>query len=251
MKLIIASFVVGAFTAAVGVETYNITQIHHARQLQNGTSVIAPKLSSKSKVRGGSGRVINLTSIKLTSRQLAVLAYAKKVAIEDGNPSPETFQALLFQETKAGGMKSFRVAGHDMGLATNKRYYGIGQVKLSAAKDVLKRYPSLNRFSETGTFKTDEEIIANLILNDEFNIRISSKYLLMASPSSDMEVKVTSYNQGAAGAKRVDPGTWHYNVGVRAHKINVIAPANRALPSNRRDADKSNMSGPVFVSMLD
>lgn len=162
-----------------------------------GTSVIAPKAD---KLVGGSDIAILLPE-KLTSDQMRVLNFAYKTSKEDGHKHPELLQAILLQETKAGGVNSYKVAGQEFGLKTNERYYGLAQIKLTAARDVLKTYPELKNKYEFHT-DTDEEIIAQLIMNDDFNIEVASKYLLIISKySKDSNFIIAAYNKGVGGAR--------------------------------------------------
>ena len=177
-----------------------------------GTVVLAQKAYHN--VKGGNTQRAFLVPKNLTPRQVEILKIAYQIAKEDGYRNPEILQGLILQESKAGGLKSYRVAGHELGAKTQyTKYYGVGQIKLIAAKEVLKKHPEMWKFMQT---REDEEIIANLILNDEFNIRIASKYLLFANNGKVDNMAITAYNQGQAGAKNLNPDTWHYTVKVRA-----------------------------------
>lgn len=196
-----------------------------------GTAVIA----QKSRIKGGNPAVINLSGERITTHQMKILNLAKHVAMEDGNV-PEDFQGVVFQETKAGGMKQFRVAGQESGLSTMKRYYGVTQIKLAAAWDVLGRFPEMHRFAESGKFTTDEELVANLILNDEFNVRMGSKYYrLVCSNGVSRDRCITRYNQGVAGAATVDPSNWHYTREVKRHVQTTIKPLNTIAKTQGKD----------------
>lgn len=197
-----------------------MADVYHTEKL--GTSVISPKTLQK----GGNSFTIRLGN--LTSKQIEVLRFAKDVAIQDGNPHPEAFQSILMQETHACDyVLGFRVAGQEMGLKPTKRYYGCGQVKLTAAWDVLKRYPDLHKFSERGTFSTSDELLAHLILDDEFNIRVASKYFMMVGgKKASLKRKITAYNQGLTGSYKVDINKWHYTVGVSKHMKGVVKDVN-------------------------
>lgn len=187
-----------------------------------GTSVISPKTLQK----GGNSFTIRIG--ELTSKQIETLRFAKDVAIKDGNPHPEAFQSVLMQETHACDYAlGFRVAGHKQGLRPMKRYYGCGQLKLVAAWDVLKRFPELHQHAETGKFTTNDELIAHLILDDEFNIRMSSKYFMMVTgKKSSLKRRITAYNQGLTGSYKVDINKWHYTVAVSKHMKGVVKDVN-------------------------
>lgn len=179
-----------------------------------GTSVI----SVPAEIGGtGGGLAIKLPS-NLTSQQAMLLALAYDIAKKDGHRYPQLLQGILLQETRAGEMDSYKVAGQEFGLKTNERYYGIMQIKLSAAKDVLTRYPALRNDFGFHT-RTDEEIIAKLIENQEFNLSVASKYLLVLKTSGYDTVKqlALAYNQGAGGARAKNPETNHYSLGVMAN----------------------------------
>lgn len=188
MLSILATFAIGVATAAT---TLPITT--------HPTSVI--QVPADNGVKGG-GLIINLPK-NPTHTQADVLAIAYRTAKKDGHKHPELLQGILLQESKAGGLSSYKVAGQEFGLTVNKRYYGIGQLKVSAAKDVLNRYPSMWREFGFQT-RTDEEIIAKLIENDAFNISIASKYLLILQSQgagSSPQQLAAAYNQGVAGAE--------------------------------------------------
>ena len=178
-----------------------------------GTSVVATK---SDKTLGGTG-VAFLLPDNLTKDQYAVLNKAYTQAKQDGHKSPEILQGILLQETKAGAMRSYKVAGQE--LNSKEKYYGLGQIKLGAAKDVLKTWPEL--YSKYGFHtKEDEEIIAHLILNDDFNIEVASKYLKLlrdrSSNKSDNFI-IAAYNRGLGGAKELgnQVANFHYVKGVR------------------------------------
>lgn len=164
----------------------------------------------------GGGMAIEMPENPST-RQARVLTMAYEIAERDGHRYPQLLQGILLQETRAGGIARYAVAGGEFGLATNKRYYGLGQIKLSAAKDVLKAYPELWQQFNFHT-RLDEEIIAKLIENDEFNISIASKYLLILRSygySTPHEL-AKAYNMGPGGARRAG-ATTHYSEGVMRH----------------------------------
>lgn len=115
---------------------------------------------------------------------------------------PETVQAIAIQETHAGTYKWTRygIVG-DRGAGFGQKSYGVMQVKIETAKDVLKRYPYL------GSFETDEHLMVALLTDDEFNIRIAAHYFKMLYERfGDWRKAVTSYNAGPSnGAIGRDP----------------------------------------------
>lgn len=168
----------------------------------------------------GGGLVIDLPA-NPTSRQAQLLTLAFETAKADGHRYPQLLQGILMQETRAGEMSSYKVAGGEFGLPTNKRYYGVAQIKLSAARDVLKKFPYMWKSFEFHT-RTDEEIIAKLIENDTFNIAVASKYLIILERSgySTPHQLAIAYNRGPTGARSEGKVT-DYSKGVMRHVKNV------------------------------
>lgn len=177
----------------------------------NGTAVIA----AKTHIKWSDARAMVLPA-NLTEKQGELLTYAYKVAKADGHKHPEYYQGLIYQESKAGGMKGYEVAGHEYGLKPMERYYGVPQLKLAAVKDVLKLWPIL------GAFRTEEEIVAKLITDDKWAIRVGSKYLLLMGKNTSVEQSLVAYNRGKAGSVGVDPSTNHYATSIRYHVKNVV-----------------------------
>jgi hypothetical protein len=158
----------------------------------------------------------------LTEDQSRLLTLAYEAANRVGLEHPEILQGIIFQESKAGGMRSFKVAGHEFGLKANQRYYGVSQLKLSAAKDAVKFDPTIKARYNFHT-DTDEELIANLILNDEFNLEIASLYLKLITEkySNDKAYVIAAFNKGPTGAKRVNPSALDYVIKVKNHIRNL------------------------------
>lgn len=179
------------------------------------TSVENSVLASK----GKGGNFAMEMPENLTTKQQKILQMAYDIAKSDGHKNPEILQGIVYQESKAGGMKMFRVAGQSFGLKTNERYYGVSQLKLSAAKDVLKAYPHLKSLLQTDT---DEEIIAYLITDDNFNLQVASKYLMMMPTNWSLDKKVAAYNRGSTGVERVDVANFKYVNEVKRHVDTTI-----------------------------
>lgn len=191
MKLTIS--ILTFFTVIFGVSV----SVYHLSTTKLKTAVIAPKTG---KSIGGSDAAI-LIPDNLSNDQRRILNFAYKTSKEDGHKHPELLQAIILQESKAGGMKSYKVGGQEFGLKSNERYYGVSQIKLSATRDVLKVFPELMHKHKLQT-DTDEEIIAHLIMNDEFNIEIASKYLiLIGRHNKDTNFIIAAYNKGVGGAR--------------------------------------------------
>lgn len=87
---------------------------------------------------------------------------------------PETMVAIAYQETRGGRYKftPHGVVGDSFARFGN-RSYGVMQVKISAAREVLRRHPGL------GTFPTDEHLLVALLTDHVFNIRVASLYFQM------------------------------------------------------------------------
>jgi hypothetical protein len=166
------------------------------------TSVIAEK---PGKQVGNQAAVV--LPATLSSKQHRLLNLAYEVAKETGFRSPEMVQAVLLQETQAGGMRSYRVAnpGRDA-------YFGPMQVKLSAARDVLMANPSMWSKYNFHT-RTDDEVKANLILNDRFNIDIAARYLALLNRQYGFTGRdlLNAYNRGPGGVRFVG-SDFHYAV---------------------------------------
>lgn len=171
------------------------------------TSVPTAVIGEKPNGTVGNQVVVKLPE-NLTLDQSRMLALAYEFAKSDGHQSPELVQGVLLQETRAGGMDSFRVANPGP-----EAYFGPMQIKLATAKDVLKRHPALYTKYKFHT-RTDDEIRAHLILNDRFNLEVGSKYLLMLQNEFGFRGRqlMNAYNRGPGGVHAVDD-SFHYAVG--------------------------------------
>ena len=167
---------------------------------------------------------------KLSRKQADLLLYAYGIAKSDGHKDPSVLQGLIWQESRAGGFKGYEVAGDEFGLRFGKRYYGVGQIKVAAAKDVFKRYAE---DFPGWTERTDEEIIAYLIMDDKFNIRVASKYLLHVQHNEQtkyvrpINYAITAYNRGLGNTYGTDFNNWHYTVSVNKYKDGFIKDFNK------------------------
>jgi hypothetical protein len=159
-----------------------------------------------------------------THAQSELLDLAYQTAKADHLPHPQLLQGILMQETLAGALAGYKVAGQEAGLKPNQRYYGVYQIKLAAARDVLKRFPEL--WAQYG-FQTrmDEEVIAQLIENDAFSTAVASKYLVILSDSGyhTAGALAVAYNKGPGGAMGVNVSADPYAVGVSRH-VARLAP---------------------------
>ncbi len=155
----------------------------------------------------------------LTPEQMSLLQLAYEVGFKDGgHEHAELVQAILMQETIAGLLGRM---GH-MTAPIGKRSYGVMQVKVTATRDVLTEY------SELGVLRADEEIIARLLSDDEFNIRIASKFLLQLSAKvKTMDRALVAYNVGLSGSRSVsEPRQFKYVVAARGYLHEVVRPFN-------------------------
>lgn len=183
-------------------------------------------------VKGGGMNTVLPRNVTVKQAQLLSLAY--EIAKQDGHKHPQLLQGIILQESQAGEHASYRVAGQEFGLAPNKRYYGIAQIKLAAARDVLDRYPSISKQFDLPENAADEEVIAKLIENDEFNLSIASKYLLILRSYGYDTIKqlALAYNQGPGGARNHDAETHHYTRGVM-HYIQSLPPLEKLQRKSR------------------
>ncbi len=160
-----------------------------------------------------------LSKAWLTSEQMSLLKLAYEVGFEDGgHEHAELVQAILMQETIAGLLGRM---GH-MTAPVGKRPYGVMQVKVTASRDVL------NEYSEFGQFRADEELIVKLLSDDEFNIRIASKFLLQLSNRVGLtERALVAYNIGLRSSYRIDaPQSFKYVVHTKSRLEDVVRPFN-------------------------
>ena len=202
MKKVIAALLV-ITTSAV----YGAVQLFAMVPTAIGTAVIAEKNED-----GKGGQAAILLPSNLTSSQGRLLAEAYEIAKADGHKHPELVQAILLQETMAGGMKAYRVANPGP-----QAYFGVMQIKLGAAKDVLGTWPGM--YAKFGLqSRNDDEIKANLILNDKFNMAVGSKYLLTLQKRYGYSghALMVAYNKGPGGAQGIDPSDNEYAQGALA-----------------------------------
>jgi len=123
------------------------------------------------------------------------------------------------QETIAGQLGRI---GH-LTAPVGKRSYGVMQVKVSAARDVLRHYKS-----EFGRFKADEQLIATLMMDDEFNLRMGSKFLIHLAPKAkSVEKMLVAYNIGLRASRSVSqPNEFKYVLRTMNNLTKVVKPFN-------------------------
>lgn len=153
------------------------------------------------------GKVATRLPASLTDDQHRLLNLAYELGKQNGFKNPEIVQAVLLQESHAGGLDRFRVANPGP-----EAYYGPMQIKLAAARDVLKEWPRMFDDYKFHT-RTDDEIKANLILNDRFNIEVGTRYLKILKTRYGFSGRelLNAYNRGPGGVKAVDD-SFHYAI---------------------------------------
>ncbi len=156
----------------------------------------------------------------LSDEQMALLNKAYEIGFQDGgHQHAEIVQAVLLQETIAGQLGRI---GH-LTAPVGKRSYGIMQVKVSAGRDVLRHYKS-----EFGRFKADEELIAKLMMDDEFNLRVGSKFLMHLAPKAkSVEKMLVAYNIGLRASRSIaEPSEFKYVIRTMRNLNKVVKPFN-------------------------
>jgi hypothetical protein len=148
------------------------------------------------------------------SQQRATLKMVHEVGTEIGQP--ELLQAIVMQETHAG--RHGKVG--DLSLKVGQRSYGIAQVKVITARDVLLRNESLAKryFLDRNIRKLpDEEIIALLIANNRANVEIAADHLNMLIVTlKNIDRATVAYNVGISGVKKLkNIQQYRYLVGVK------------------------------------
>ena len=154
------------------------------------------------------GQAVQVLPQNLTDKQHRLLNLAYEMGKLHDFKNPELVQAVLLQETLAGGIQKYKVANEG-----RDAYFGPMQVKLAAARDVLNRWPALYSKYNFHT-RSDDEVKANLILNEVFNIEVGAKYLLILMQTYGFSGRelLNAYNRGPGGVKEVD-NNFHYAVG--------------------------------------
>jgi hypothetical protein len=174
------------------------------------TVAYRPVITPEAKQITSTDIYLSKLTVKFSHKQANVLNMAFDIAKQDGHVHPQILQGIVLQESGAGSNPAYKVVN-----SGREAYFGLAQIKVAAAKDVLKKYPNLRKEFEFQT-STDEEIMAKLIENDRFNLTIASKYLLVLKTYGYKTVRqlALAYNQGPTGAKKANPNTHHYPLGV-------------------------------------
>lgn len=110
------------------------------------------------------------TEIDLSVEQQRVLLLAFKEGKRFG--FERTMQSLAFAETIAG-----RYNIGDTDQKVGERAYGVAQIKLSTARQVLAKHRRFRKHPKYGLLKYDEQLITALMSDEEFNIRVAAYHL--------------------------------------------------------------------------
>lgn len=196
--------------AALGVVLALVFSGLYKLEVINPSPVANSVLAEKSTPNKIGGQAAVLLPDNLANSQHQVLNVAYEQAKADGHKDPQLVQGVLLQESHAGGLQSYKVAGNK-----GDEYYGLGQLKLGAARDVMKAFPELWEKYKFQT-RTDDELKANLILNPRFNIEVTSKYLKLLQKVYGFSGRdlINAYNRGPGGVKSIDSSEFHYARGV-------------------------------------
>lgn len=163
-----------------------------------------------------------LTKSWLTDEQAVLMQTAYEIGLADGGPEhAELLQAVLLQETIAGQLGRI---GH-MTAPVGKRSYGVMQVKVSAARDVLRQH------KQFGRFRSDEELIVALISDDVFNMRIASRFLLhLKEKTVSEDAALVAYNIGLRASRKIGkPEKFKYVVRTRRNLSEVVRHFNQTV----------------------
>lgn len=150
----------------------------------------------------------------LSNDQRKILTSAYTVAKNDGLKNPKILPGILMQESAAGSAKNFRTSKHKPAF---DQTVGLGQIKLSTAKSILKENPDLKSKMKSGDLKRE------LAHNDSFNISIASRYLkdLSKSVHTDSHL-IAAYNLGLGGAQHLkNPDKLQYVRNVKNHMSRI------------------------------
>lgn len=160
------------------------------------------------------------TKTWMTDEQMSLMLTAYQVGFEDGGREhAELLQAVLLQETIAGQLGRI---GH-MTARVGKRSYGVMQVKVSAARDVLRKH------KEFGRYRSDESLIVALMTDDELNMRLASKFLLhLKEKTKSSEAALVAYNIGLRASRKIaKPDNFKYVVRSKRNLEQVVLPFNQ------------------------
>ena len=222
---------VAGFSTVIAVV---LSQPHFAVAGLNGTSCLAdtdvtdneqafygPAKLASSQIDQLDGQLFwnPLTKTWLSDEQVMLLQSAYEIGFADGDSEhAELLQAVLLQETIAGQLGRI---GH-MTAPVGMRSYGVMQVKVSAARDVLRHHTDLGRY------RSDEELIVALMTDDALNIRIASKFLLhLREKTKSDEAALVAYNIGLRASRNIGkPESFKYVVRTKQNLTEVVQHFN-------------------------
>lgn len=143
--------------------------------------------------------VAHATEINLSVEQQRVLLLAFKEGKRFG--FERTMQSLAFAETIAG-----RYNIGDTDQKVGERAYGVAQIKLSTARQVLAKHRGFRKHPKYGLLKYDEQLITALMSDEEFNIRVAAYHL------HDLYLKFKK--DGKSNKRALDLAIKAYNCGL-------------------------------------
>ncbi len=179
------------------------------------------------------------TEIDLSAEQQRILLLAYKEGKRFG--FERTTQSLVFAETIAG-----RYNIGDTDQKVGERAYGVGQIKLSTAREVLAKHRRFRTHPKYGVLKYDEQLITALMSDEEFNIRVAVYHL------HDLYVKFKQ--DGESDKRALDLSIKAYNCGlnricangkylrrVKQFRNTLIKEFNRRVAAG--EIDPGNLTG--------
>lgn len=115
---------------------------------------------------------------------------------------------IAVQETRAGVLGPVGDVGNGFG----KRSYGVMQIKLQTAQHVMRICPDLDRNRQT-----EEEVIADLIHDDYWNMQVALCYLRYLREDRTWRQTILAYNRGPSGSNGYDENSHPYVMNVVHH----------------------------------
>lgn len=139
----------------------------------------------------------------LVASQTNIIKSAVRLAKEDGFKKPKVLGAIVMQESKAGTAHLYRTANHKKSF---DKTVGLGQIKAPTARHVLNAYPELiEQFNiSKAQLNSNSFLLKKLGFDDNFNLAIASKYLIMLYKiKPDINWVIAAYNMGPGNAMHV------------------------------------------------
>jgi hypothetical protein len=164
-----------------------------------------------------------ITNASLAENLSLVFNISKQVG------DPETLQAILLQETNGGRSELIGNKNSPVG----KRSYGLMQLQVCAAREVLERNPDLFKSYFPGrkySSVADEEVIALLLTNRKANVTMAAyhfKYYKKLA-GGDWDKTVAGYNAGVVLMLKIKhPEEFGYVKDIRQKLTSTVRPFNR------------------------